>query len=206
MDIKLNEVERYFREKLLAHGNTAEGMDWKNQDTQYLRFERIVRFMEFSDNPSLLDVGSGASEFLQYCLDRNLHCDYTGIDIVPEMTEAANMRFGKEVAYVHDVRSMPEGQIFDYVIASGTYNAKLGASAAEWEEFFFDSLKSMFSLCRKALIFNCMSQHVDWEYDRLYYPDAGRLSSFIVKNLSRRFQIDHAYPLFEMTVCIEKAQ
>lgn len=204
--MNLKDIENYFKDKLLEHGNSAEGMDWKNQETQYLRFERIAGLIDFGQNPSVLDVGSGTSEFFEFCRQRNLNCRYTGIDIVPEMVEIANQRFGKPVAKVGDLLTDPGTETYDYVIASGTFNAKLTADAAAWETFFYDNLAAMHKVCNKAIVFNTMTQFVDWEYDRLYYPNIERLSGFIVKNLGRRFKIDHAYNLYEMTVYVEKAE
>ena len=50
-----------------------------------------------------------------------------------------------------------------------------------------------------------MSSFVDYRYDRLYYPALDELSGYAVKNFSRKFIIDHSYPLFENTIAIYKA-
>src|SRR5690606_12906148 len=110
------------------HGPTAEGMDWKNQETQYLRFERIANFIDFNRNPSLLDVGCGNSEFLVYCESNKLFCNYLGLDIVEQMVTLSNQRFKKEVAVCGDLFSINDLTKYDYLIASGTFNAKLDAN------------------------------------------------------------------------------
>lgn len=199
-----NEIQKYYQEKLRQYGPTAQGMDWKNESTQYLRFEKIKDFISFENSPSILDVGCGASEFFNFCLKNQISCSYLGLDLVKEMVQFSNDRFDKEVAICGDLDSLGKSNMFDYVIASGTFNAKLNSSNEEWEKFFHENIVKMYEICNKGIIFNCMTEHVDWEYERLYYPNISNLTSFIVKNISRKFHINHSYDLYEMTIFIVK--
>lgn len=200
----LDESINYYRDKLRQFGSSAEGMDWKNGDTQYLRFEIIARYIDFSGNLSLLDVGCGNGEFLSFVQKKNLSINYTGIDVVPEMVAMTNERFGKGTAITGELSVLNQDDLFDYVIASGTFNAKLSVSDDAWREYFYENILSMFNHSKRGIIFNCMTSFVDYTYDRLYYPTAKELSEFAVKNLSRKFIIDHSYPLYEQTVAIYK--
>lgn len=205
MDKKfLNESINYYQDKIKQFGSSAEGMDWKNSDTQYLRFEVISRYIDFSSRPDILDVGCGNGEFNNYIRQSSKAIKYTGIDVVPEMVAMTNERFGNDTASVRDLLSWETDEQFDYVIASGTFNAKLSAGDEEWKAYFYGNIQKMFSLAKKAVIFNCMTSFVDYRYDRLYYPTAQELADFAVKNLSRKFILDHSYPLYEMTMAIYK--
>lgn len=205
MDNKfLDESINYYRDKIKQFGSSAEGMDWKNSDTQYLRFEVISRYIDFSTRPSVLDVGCGNGEFNNYIRQSSKAIVYSGIDAVPEMVSLTNERFGADTASLQDLLSWDTEKRFDYVIASGTFNAKLSATDEEWQEYFYGNIKKMFSMANKAVIFNCMTSFVDYRYDRLYYPTVQELSDFAVKNLSRKFIIDHSYPLYEVTMVIQK--
>lgn len=205
MDKKfLNESINYYQDKIKQFGSSAEGMDWKNSDTQYLRFEVISRYIDFSSRPHILDVGCGNGEFYNYVQQSSKAIKYSGIDVVPEMVAMTNERFGSDTASVRDLLSWETNEQFDYVIASGTFNAKLSASDEEWKGYFYSNIRKMFSLAKKAVIFNCMTSFVDYRYDRLYYPTAQELADFAVKNLSRKFILDHSYPLYEMTMAIYK--
>jgi cyclopropane fatty-acyl-phospholipid synthase-like methyltransferase len=200
--VNLDEVVDYYRDKLQRFGGSAQGMDWKNEETQQLRFQVISRYIDFSSNPSVLDVGCGNGEFYNYCKSHKLNLKYTGIDVVPEMVELTNERFRDKVAQVKKLTEMNADEQFDYVIASGTFNTKLTADEKEYEKYFFENIDSMYSHSRRAAIFNCMTSHVDYRYDRLYYADVATLSAYAVKNLSRHFIIDHSYPLYELTMAI----
>ncbi len=207
MDQKyIRESINYYQEKIKKFGSSAEGMDWKNSDTQYLRFEVISRYIDFSSNPSVLDVGCGNGEFLHYCRENGRSLRYKGVDAVPEMVSLANERFGLNTAVCREYLSWNEGEKFDYVIASGTFNAKLNTPGEEWKRYFHDNIRKMFSMANSAVVFNCMTSFVDYRYDRLYYPTPDELSELSVKELSRRFIIDHSYPLYEMTMSIYRNQ
>lgn len=200
----LENIRGYYKDKIKAHGTGAEGMDWKNKDTQYLRFEMLAKYIDFKNNPSILDVGCGSSEFLNFCELNQLSCKYQGVDVVEEMVNESNTRFGDGTAMLGDLNSFDEDEQFDYAIVSGTFNLKLQQSEEAWKDFFYGNLIKMFKLSKKGIVFNCMTEHVDWTYDRLFYPKLSDLTSFIVKNLSRDFIVDHSYDLYEMTVYVSK--
>lgn len=203
MNVNFEEIKSYYQKKLSEFGGSAQGMDWKNEDTQYLRFDIIARYIDFSQNPTILDVGCGNGEFLNYCKKKKLSCNYSGIDIVPEMVAITNERFGPGTAFEGELISLPT-KSYDYVIASGTFNAKLTVDESTWEAYLYKNIKRMFELSNKATLFNCMTSFVDYRYDRLYYVSPDEIGNFAVKDLSRRFIIDHSYPLYEMTVAIFK--
>jgi SAM-dependent methyltransferase len=181
-------------------------MDWKNETTQSLRFQIISKYIKFGECPSILDVGCGNSEFYNFCKKENFDYNYLGVDINELMVNESNKQYGQGTArLINDIDELNTDKLlFDYVICSGTFNAKLNNSKEEWEVFFYDNLQKMFDLTNKSLIFNCMTPTVDFEYDRLYYPSLDSLSKFIASNLTRNFIIDHSYDLYEMTVEIKK--
>ena len=164
----------------------------------------MAKYINFENNPSILDVGCGSSEFLNFCQNNKLSCQYQGIDVVEEMVNESNNRFGEGTAILGDLNSIDEDLEFDYSIVSGTFNLKLEQTEEDWKDFFYGNLTKMFKISKKGIVFNCMTQHVDWKYDRLFYPNLSDLTSFIVKNLSRDFIIDHSYDLYEMTVYVSK--
>lgn len=204
-EIDLTPIVEYFRKHLQEHGTGARGMDWKDRESQYLRFQVISKYIDTRSRASVLDVGCGSGEFLAFARENNLDIDYLGIDICPDMVEACRQRFGGDSTFCGDATDMcKNGKKYDYVIASGTFNAKIDISEAMWESHFRRNIRAMFEMCRIALVFNVMTSFVDRRYDRLYYPNCGDLSRFVVEELSRRFIIDHSYPLYEMTVAVQR--
>ena len=198
------EIEKYYKDKFKSFGPSAEGMDWKDQSSQYLRFEIISKYIDYTNKPSILDVGCGSSEFLNFCKINNLGCEYKGLDLIQEMVDASNERFGPDTAILGDLDAIGTMDNFDYIIASGTFNAKLTFDNEHWKNFFYDSLEKMFEKSNKGIVFNCMTEHVDWTYDRLFYPSLSDITKFIVQKLSRNFMVDHSYNLYEMTIFVSK--
>lgn len=202
----LRPVREYYRGKLRDHGPGAPGMDWKDQASQYLRFDRLTARIDWSVVPTILDVGCGSGELLAYLRARGLPFgDYLGIDIVPEMVDACRRRFGQASARLASMEDLLAGtERFDHVVASGTFNVKLAAADEEWREYFHRGLAQMFALCRTSIVFNVMSIDVVRRYDHLYYATLQELADLAVRRLSRGFIIDHAYPLFELTMSIQR--
>lgn len=201
--IDLDPTIAYYQSKLAEHGAGARGMDWKDEATQRLRFEVIARSIDFSGTPSILDVGCGAGAFFDFCRERGHGIRYLGVDVVPEMVAACRQKHGEESAMLGTTADLlARAERYDYVIASGTFNAKLDAPEHEWREYFHANIRAMFDLCRVAAIVNMMTCFVDYRYDRLYYATPDEIGTLAVQHMSRRFVIDHNYPLYEMTATI----
>jgi SAM-dependent methyltransferase len=165
--VNLEPTVAYYRDKLAEHGPGARGMDWKDETSQRLRFEVISRYIDFTRNPSILDVGCGAGAFLDFCRELGRKVNYLGIDVCPEMVAACRNRHG-------DASARPE--------------------------YFHENIGAMFRVCRIATIVNMMTCFVDYRYDRLYYATPDEVGKLAIDDLkTRRFLIDHNYPLYEMT-------
>ena len=70
--------------------------------------------------------------------------------------------------------------------------------------FLKSALIKLFSITKKSLIFNLLSEHVDWKNRQNYYPKFSEIISIIKKNLSSHFVIDHNYDKFEYMVKVDK--
>lgn len=195
-------VIAYFQKHVKEKGFGAEGMDWKDQHSQELRFAIINRYIDFNANPSILDVGCGAGAYYAFTGQAGHSFQYTGLDIVPEMIEQVQTAYPDANTFL--------GNLFEFntphnvVIASGTYNARLDSSDTVWQDYVFRSLTKMYNLCTDSVILNFMSPYVDYRYDRLFYPSFDIICQFIIDNFGRDFIIDHDYPLYEFTIAIRR--
>ncbi|NNC84349.1 MAG: class I SAM-dependent methyltransferase [Flavobacteriales bacterium] len=194
----------YYQEKLSESGFTAKGVDWKDEESQELRFEVINRYIDLDVSPSVLDVGCGAGSYYAYCKSLGKEIAYTGLDIVPEMTEHVKATHPEVQVYLGPIDDFTEAH--DYVIASGTFNASIGTDMEAWASYVKSSILKMHQLARKAVIINLMSPYVDYTYERLYYPDLNELTRFLIDNCGRDWVIDHDYELYEFTLMIRKSK
>lgn len=206
MKSKLDEkVERYYQQTFAKFGDSAKGVDWKNESSQNLRFERILRSVNGNESFSLLDVGCGTGSIIESLKASAGNFSYLGIDLVQEMIECALVKFANEprVNFSNCALASVQSQ-FDYVIASGIFNVKQESGDAEWEKEFFASISKMFGLAKKAAIFNVLTSYVDFKVDHLFYSDPLKTFDYCKRNLSRFVSLDHSYDLYEYTITISR--
>lgn len=194
-------VVEHYEGQLARFGPTARGMDWKDEESQDLRFRMLCEVCAL-EGLSVHDVGAGAGHLRGHLGARGVKVDYTGSDLSPAMVESARSLHPGARFERLDLLSDPIEERWDVVLCSGLFFVKLAHSEAEWASFVQAMLRRMWGLCRVALAFNLMSDHVDWRVDRLYYASAGEILDFCRSELSRWVVLRHDYPLHEYTVYV----
>ena len=194
----------YYAERLARFGGGPQAMDWRDHPTQWLRFDVLTRHLELAaGGGSIADLGCGDGELLAFLRARGREPGrYLGFDVASEMVAACRRRFGGESAVHGSTDDLPAHGPFDFVVASGTFNVKQEASDGEWRPYVERSVAAMYAACRVATAFNLMSTRVDWRRDHLHYWAAEEAPALAALCGTRRFLIDHAYPLHEMTVVL----
>lgn len=66
----LDEVRRYYSEKIVEHGPTAKGVDWNDEASQELRFDQLLKLCETARPFSLNDYGCGYGALARYLEQR----------------------------------------------------------------------------------------------------------------------------------------
>src|SRR6185312_9297066 len=89
-----NEQIEAYRKNFLEHGDTPRGVFWNNQDTQYLRFERLLKN---------LDIGCATCSLHEYLLNKKIKHDYHGNEIVPEMVTMAKKKYPEITVKERDI-------------------------------------------------------------------------------------------------------
>ena len=203
---RLKENSReYYEKKLAAHGLTAQGVDWKDQDSQNLRF-RILSEIGNLGGKRVHDVGCGLGHLLLYFRERNVDCDYVGSDISPVMIENATRICEEGEFHTGDVLEdpAPSWMKVDFVLASGIFHVRSDIPYHEWHVFVEAMIRRMFDLAEIGIGFNLLTSYVDYEEPYLFYCPPKEMLDFCMKNLSRRVVVRHDYPLYEYTVYVYK--
>jgi SAM-dependent methyltransferase len=78
-------VVTHYEAQLRRHGATARGMDWKDEDSQRLRFEMLCGVCDLAGR-SVYEVGAGAGHLWAYLQERGIGVDYSGCDLSAEMS------------------------------------------------------------------------------------------------------------------------
>ena len=147
----------YYKDLLMKHGSTHAAVDCGSQYTHQRRLQVLADVIK-NHTDSVLDVGCGLGHFLDYgpaCRKE----DYLGIDILPEMVEAALLRRPGWHFEEGDIDNPNPHWTADYVVASGLFQF------ADYNpDLRMDAVTTMFRLCRKAVACNFLRQGTNEEY------------------------------------------
>jgi len=198
-------VEETYRRFLELFGPNAEGVGWRAESGQRLRFRVLARLIEQDEKHgpfTLADYGCGYGALLPWLAERygGRLLAYTGYDICPEMLAAARRRQADpRAAWVHSAQPV---QAVDYAMVSGTFNIKADADEATWRGFVEDRLAALARISRRGLAFNMLAHDGERRGSDLFYTDPLPWVAFCRRRLSRRLVLCQDYPLDEWTILL----
>lgn len=194
----------YYEAALEAFGDSPRGVNWRDAESQEMRFAAISGIADLS-GARIHDVGCGLGHFADWLRRKEIDCDYIGSDISEKMIEAA-VAHAPPPAELHvaDITVDREQSWMraDYVVNSGIFTVKSTVAEPEWREFVHDMLRAMFRIADRGIAFNLMSSYVDYRDDHLFYENPKDIMDFCVSELSRKITIRHDYPLWEYAVYV----
>jgi SAM-dependent methyltransferase len=205
MTTLLDDVAHYYAERLGRFGPTPAGVDWRDEASQRMRFEQVAKVVENREG-SVLDLGCGYGAMLEFLREREFAGAYRGLDVVPEMIEAAAARNADDDAAGFAIGSLP-GSTADYVLASGIFNVRQQTGDAEWRDYVEATLTEMDHAARCGFAFNCLTSYSDPERTRddLYYGDPCHYFDLCKRRYSREVALLHDYGLWEFTIIVRKS-
>lgn len=203
----IESIRSYFDQRVQTHGTSAQGSDWNSVESQYLRFDQLVKVIEPDKPFSILDYGSGSGAFVDYLNEHGFHFDYYGYDILESAISLAQNKFKafENCHFTNDERSLIP---CDYVIASGIFNYRGDQSYEDWTDYVLETLSRMHDLSVKGFSSNFLTKYSDEEKMRpdLYYADPLFLFDYCKKHYSKNVALLHDYKLYDFTIIIRKAQ
>jgi len=192
-----NRLLTYYKSALNEFGDhDARSVHWSDKRGQELRFLILSQIANLNGQ-SVLDVGCGLGDLINFFKKNALSVDYTGIDIVPDFIERAREFHPNARFETMNIETTTEQ--FDYVLASGAMSFKVENN----KEFYFGIIKKMFELSKKGLAFNMLNCeiHVDDETYAAYDPN--EVADFC-KTLSPNVQIILGYLPQDFTIYMYK--
>lgn len=201
----LSEVANYYTDKLAQHGETPRGVDWNGPESQVLRFDQLSKILPASGGFSLNDLGCGYGALLDHLKDRHPSCSYLGVDVSPDMIQAAGQRHAG-VSHARFLTASEPDQVADYGVASGIFNVRLGRTDAEWYDYLQSTLDVLDRTSKLGFSFNCLTSYSDEDKKRdyLYYADPCQLFDLCKRRYARQVALLHDYGLYEFTILIRK--
>lgn len=198
----ISKVSRYYGGKVSTFGPTPKGVDWKDERSQSIRFDQLLKVIKEKDNITLNDLGCGYGAIFLYKDTASRLRKYYGYDICEDMLiNANNLISDSNAVFVNSDRITMEA---DYSVASGVFNVRVETETKLWEEFILDALSNMNEKSLKGFSFNCLTSYVDYRMDHLYYGDPLFFFDFCKSNFSRHVTLIHDYELFEWTILVKK--
>lgn len=194
-------ITEFYSKLVNNHGAKLQALDWGSQKSQELRFSILTQINKL-DNASVLDVGCGLADLLEYLKSRGINVDYTGYDLTPEMIDSARQRFPYAHLEIRDL--MAESKLkeqFDYVLASGIFYLRQVDPMAYLELM----VRQMFTLCRRGIAFNTLSVLASEQNPDEFYADPERVLAMCLK-ITPRVVIRHDYLPHDFTVYLYKEE
>lgn len=202
---KLETIKKYYESKM-GKGLPDYGvLGWESEEAQNLRFEMLLSAVEL-EGKSLLDVGCGMGNLLQYLRSKGTDVRYTGVDILESMIEQARLKNPDAEFYHADIfkDSIFKSNSFDIAYASGIFNIDLGNNG----EFLRKALELLLDLSKEAVVFNLLHcDSPDRESGYCYFhPDEVRSMVEGFQDKVERLEIIEAYLHNDFTVVCRKAE
>ena len=179
----------WYEGKVREFGFDHRGLGYRSRSAQEKRFEALLGLGDFR-RKSLLDVGCGFGDFLEFLGSRGIEARYTGLDICEPMVERCRERFaGRDATFiVADALTHEPAQRYDYVIASGIF----GLDSPEVRGRIRPTLRRMFSWSSAGLAVNFLSGRASTHAaGRVYLEPAEALGMGF--ELTRAARLDHTY-------------
>lgn len=202
----LEDVARYYTDRIQKHGLTPLGVDWNSSEGQLARFHQLTQLVDDrTDEFSLIDLGCGYGALVDYLASRWTGFQYVGCDVSREMIEAATAKHASDPrATFHQGATPPTDA--DFVVASGIFNVRMQHSDESWLKYIEDTLDLMHRSSRKGFAFNCLTSYSDEDRKRsdLFYADPLKLFDYCYRNFSRNVALLHDYGMYEFTLIVRK--
>ena len=199
------QVRDYYTGKLREFGPTPRGVDWRDGESQEIRFAQLMQICGDARTGSLIELGCGYGALYSYLRRHGWDLDYSGYDLSEEMVHAARATLGADARAKVSVGGRP-GESADYCVASGIFNVRFAFSDAQWRRYLLDTLDDMATAARKGFAFNALTRFSDPERmdPRLYYADPGDLLTHCLSTYGRRVSLVHGYGVYEFTILVWK--
>ena len=198
----LEAVDRYYTAKVLEHGATPRGVDWRDAAGQEKRFDQLLRGFALDEPFTIAEVGCGYGALAAHLRRRELAFSYSGYDVSAEMVRAARVaQAGIADAAFH---VGPLAAPADYVVASGIFNVRLSFDDAAWLDHVLNTVDAMVGHAKRGASFNVLTgfSDADRKEDRLWYPDPGELLRLCLSRYGRRVALYHDYGMYEFTMVV----
>lgn len=200
-------VVQVYDRRVRKYGANPQGVFWKNEAWQQIRFQTLSAIFDDADQAGGLtihDFGCGYGAFFHYLKDLPvMHMSrFIGTDMSQPLIEAA--RTSTTDPRAQFVRRLHATETADYTFASGTFNMHMGADGGEWVAYVQACLSQLWGRTRKGLAFNMLRLDAPEKFRDLYYADENLFRDFCARNLSADLTLTNDDPLPDWTLLVRR--
>ncbi|MCB1888222.1 MAG: methyltransferase domain-containing protein [Rhodocyclaceae bacterium] len=201
----LDEVARYYGQRLAAHGETPGGVDWNGEAGQHLRFAQLARVFDRASGFSVNDLGCGYGALVDFLRAGWADVRYAGFDVSSDMVAAATRRYRADPAARFACAGVPD-EIADFGVASGIFNVRQARPDDQWLDYIHATLDALHETSQRGFAFNCLTRYSDADRMRpdLFYADPCALFDRCKQRYARDVALLHDYGLYEFTILVRK--
>lgn len=199
-------IKEYYEANLQQHGATAQGVGWKNQEAQQIRFSQLLKVIYTKPPFSINDLGCGTGDLFDFLSKEFASFSYHGYDVMPEMVTMAKEHHRTPDATFKLIAESSEMLTADYTLASGIFNLKFNSSDESWKEYIIKTLHSMNDKSSLGFAFNALTSYSDKEMmkEELFYSDPRWLFDYCRKNFAKNVALFHDYKMYDFTILVKK--
>ena len=184
-------LNQHYSMLLEQHGDTPQGVQWKDAETQERRMAVLAEVGDLRA-AKVLDFGCGTGHLLAFLRDRaGFTGEYVGYDLAAGMVAAARAKYPGVRFEQRDVLETGVPEEFDYVLINGLFNNRVRDN---WG-LMTSLLRCLFARTRKALAFNALSTHVDYFEPGLFYVSPQAVFGYCKEHLSPCVTLRHDYQI-----------
>ena len=180
-------------------------LDWENRECQEIRFSILKDFIEdnYLTDFTLLDVGCGLADLYDYLNRFDIHANYTGIDILPQMIDLAKQQHSDLHLITGDIfnNDMPDSifsERFDVVYSSGIFNIDFGNNY----DFLRNAVKRFMSLSKHFVVFNLLADTSLDKESGYFYFNKQQVDTLLIECDCGDYRIITGYLHNDMSVVI----
>lgn len=200
-------IESYYQNNLSAHGAGPQGVGWKNEEAQHVRFEQLLKVI-YSKGPfTINDIGCGVGDLSAYISAKKIEYQYVGYDVLDEMITQAKLKYpengSRRFEQVNDLAQMKEA---DYCVASGIFNLKFEVSEESWKEYIIETIRILHGKSKLGFSFNALTSYSDKDFMKpeLHYSNPTWLFDYCKTHFAKNVALLHDYSQYDFTILVKK--
>ncbi|GGI72212.1 putative methyltransferase [Shewanella hanedai] len=184
------DLKAHYQKLYAKSGDSPASLQYACSESQRVRFSILSEGIDKEAN--IIDLGCGLADMLPFLREKGFRGKYLGCDFVPEFVQRAKEKYQfddlaqfQEFNIIED--ELPEG--YDYVLISGIFNNKISNNL----DFIHQTLTKSMHKVKVGIVFNAMSEYVQYQDDELFYVNPMVLFDFCKTKITPYVVLKHDY-------------